>query len=539
MTLETERRKENRKRPPSLVYVELASANGGMMRDICEEGFAVRAMMPLRIGDSTPFAFSVDASTRFEGFCRVLWVEEGGRVAGLKFTEISPQLLEQVRMWLSEEGPPPANQSPPPAVPARQLSTFEELRDELRGLNPRVEESTVESAPVEESTVESAPVEESTVESAPVEESTVESAPVQTSAAETLRGETPLVENPLTGISPVEILQVEIPRMKLPRTEEPNLQVRDKKVSPIKEAIVRPRSQEHEETAPQFLEQEGELKPERCTFPESVLAPPTELTSELPGFEPLPELQEELGVAGTHGSAIVLDRTTVFLAIRILVFLALVAAAVVYHRELGSGLIWLGARMSGAQTTSGRQHGPTNAAPVQTATPSTSSPVSRAAVTTPNPSQAAAKDGWYSAPSTPEVKKPNETTLAAGNPSAKASKSTKPDAPTSVPATSRPSGQKPLGEPKSEAGHQEYLQAQDILKSKNRGSGLPEAVRLLWIAVEKGNSAAEVSLAELYWRGEGVTKNCDQTQILLTAAARKGNPDAQKRLGRFLQGGCE
>ncbi len=79
MTLETERRKENRKRPPSLVYVELASANGGMMRDICEDGFAVRAMMPLRIGDSTPFAFSVDASTRFEGSCR--GVMGGGRGA--------------------------------------------------------------------------------------------------------------------------------------------------------------------------------------------------------------------------------------------------------------------------------------------------------------------------------------------------------------------------------------------------------------------------------------------------------------------------
>ena len=98
MTLDTERRKESRKRPPSLVYVELASANGGMMRDICEEGFAVRVMMPLRIGDSTPFAFSLDASTRFEGSCQVLWVEEEGHVAGMKFTDVSPQLLQQVRL---------------------------------------------------------------------------------------------------------------------------------------------------------------------------------------------------------------------------------------------------------------------------------------------------------------------------------------------------------------------------------------------------------------------------------------------------------
>ena len=64
-------------------------------------------------------------------------------------------------------------------------------------------------------------------------------------------------------------------------------------------------------------------------------------------------------------------------------------------------------------------------------------------------------------------------------------------------------------------------------------------MRLLWTAVEKGNSKAEVSLAELYRRGEGVTRNCDQTRILLTAAARKGNAEAQRRLDKFLRAGCE
>jgi TPR repeat protein len=87
-------------------------------------------------------------------------------------------------------------------------------------------------------------------------------------------------------------------------------------------------------------------------------------------------------------------------------------------------------------------------------------------------------------------------------------------------------------------GQQEYLQAREILKGRDR-EGLPEAVRLLWIAVEKGNSAAEVTLAEMYRLGEGVSKNCDQTRILLSAAARKGNSDAQRRLERFMQSGCE
>ena len=49
MTVHTERRKKLRNRPPRLVYVELESGNGGMMRDLTEGGFALRAMMPLRV----------------------------------------------------------------------------------------------------------------------------------------------------------------------------------------------------------------------------------------------------------------------------------------------------------------------------------------------------------------------------------------------------------------------------------------------------------------------------------------------------------
>jgi TPR repeat protein len=109
----------------------------------------------------------------------------------------------------------------------------------------------------------------------------------------------------------------------------------------------------------------------------------------------------------------------------------------------------------------------------------------------------------------------------------------------SSPATNKAPAQKPASELESEPGEQEYLQAQELLKSGDREGAFQEAVRLLWIAVEKGNSKAEVSLAELYRRGEGVTRNCDQTRILLTAAARKGNADAQRRLDKFLREGCE
>jgi len=77
------------------------------------------------------------------------------------------------------------------------------------------------------------------------------------------------------------------------------------------------------------------------------------------------------------------------------------------------------------------------------------------------------------------------------------------------------------------------------MRGKNSASDTPEALRLLWIAVEKGNPGAEVSLADLYWHGNGVARNCDQARILFTAAARKGSSEAQARLRQFQQAGCE
>jgi hypothetical protein len=520
MTLDTERRKESRKRPPSLVYVELASANGGMMRDICEEGFAVRAMMPLRIGDSTPFAFSLDASTRFEGSCRVLWVEEEGHVAGLKFTDVSPQLLEQVRVWLAAEEETEIDQ--PPVVPVREVNTLEELRAELRGVKPRVEIPPAKTPAVGE-------------------------APREIPRVEAPRPETPRVEPPQVELPRVEAQQVETPReapraeitrMAIPRAEEPapKLRAAEEEVpAPAEETIAPPASREYEESTSRRPEEEYEhVQPEAPTFAERFSSQFEESIQEPPTFEPLPELREP-GLLEKRAPR--LDSTTVSLAIRILIFLALVAAAVVFHRDLGNGLIWLGVRLSGAGApTVSVPEGSTNPTPMQqTAPPTVQPPVLSPADTTQNSLPTTEQKEVTSAPSTAATKKPGNTPAAAANPAKPKSPSTTP----SAPATNKPAAQKPPTEPESEPGEQEYSQAQDILKSGDREGGFQEAVRLLWIAVEKGNSKAEVSLAELYRRGEGVTRNCDQTRILLTAAARKGNSEAQRRLDKFLREGCE
>ncbi len=64
---------------------------------------------------------------------------------------------------------------------------------------------------------------------------------------------------------------------------------------------------------------------------------------------------------------------------------------------------------------------------------------------------------------------------------------------------------------------------------KERESGA-ETVRLLWAEVARGKISAEVVLADMYVHGDRVPKNCAQARILLSAAAKKGNEIAVRKL---------
>ena len=64
-----------------------------------------------------------------------------------------------------------------------------------------------------------------------------------------------------------------------------------------------------------------------------------------------------------------------------------------------------------------------------------------------------------------------------------------------------------------------------------------EASRL-WSAVEAGSPAAELDLARLYLKGEGVPRNCEQAWILLRAAAKSGSREARQELQKLRRYGC-
>lgn len=64
-----------------------------------------------------------------------------------------------------------------------------------------------------------------------------------------------------------------------------------------------------------------------------------------------------------------------------------------------------------------------------------------------------------------------------------------------------------------------------------------EATRL-WSAVASGDSSAEVDLARLYLKGEGVPRNCEQARVLLRAAAKGGSSEARQQLKKLRTRGC-
>jgi PilZ domain-containing protein len=62
--------------------------------------------------------------------------------------------------------------------------------------------------------------------------------------------------------------------------------------------------------------------------------------------------------------------------------------------------------------------------------------------------------------------------------------------------------------------------------------------RQLWSAIGTGDSSAEVPLAELYLKGDGVPKNCEQAVVLLRVASKNGSVEALEKLKKLSKNGC-
>ena len=92
--------------------------------------------------------------------------------------------------------------------------------------------------------------------------------------------------------------------------------------------------------------------------------------------------------------------------------------------------------------------------------------------------------------------------------------------------------------PSTANGSLELAQAEEFLNGRKYPRDSAMAARFLWKAVGKENPSAILLLSDMYLIGDGVPRSCDQARLLLTAAARKGVPQAAVKLRNLLRSGC-
>lgn len=581
MTLKTERRTQLRKRPLSLVYVELPPSNGGMMRDLSEYGFSLRAMMPLQPSEKIPFAFALDTAARIDGQAIVRRLEDGGRVATLEFAGLPSHSRDQIRSWLDKFDEPISPETESETVQSKpsKHSSLTELRTQIRASNsaapapPAVENApapqvqrtppsrpeppletvlpVAEAAPPPPPSDLAAPLRpvptpESagpTVEETPPPPSNegisaspepallpvsreIESPPPQEAAPAPPkpklrwppeppfappRAQQSIDEPPLPPLLKLSAGRPGPPPVEIPEESDPVAISKPVPEPPAKIQMALPKSE-----APAVKE---EPVPARAFFP-----PPAARRVLPPALEPLSSFEAETDsdTPGWMGSF------TPGRAITIMLFLTLVAGSYVYHRELGQALIWLGHQIAGEDSPeTSKLVRPEIPAPART-------------IPEPSPSARAVPPPPLTIQQPPASDEPKGANLPPAADKTPTPQLKDPTPGSQVPLTpvTRPATPAQLADNSAETGQQEYLQALQILRTPSRAAEVPAAIQLLWAAVEKGNTSAEMELAELFRAGKDVAKNCDQARILLTAAARRGNAEAQKRLEALGREGC-
>jgi hypothetical protein len=88
-------------------------------------------------------------------------------------------------------------------------------------------------------------------------------------------------------------------------------------------------------------------------------------------------------------------------------------------------------------------------------------------------------------------------------------------------------------------GQSDLALAHKYLRERSSPGYAAEAEKLLWSAIEKGSTAAEVELADHYLSGDDLRKNCEQARVLFMAASQSKNAVAAERLADFARYGCK
>jgi len=588
------------RKPQQLVYVELGPHNGGMVLGICELGLSFRAVAPVMPDGPINFSFALDGKNRLQGVGEIAWTEDDRKTGGLRFTNVSPQFRESLRAWLAADVlPKNAGREHTPAS-ALPLDSLDKIKSSLRegktqSIQPsaaQVEQKFVDKA-LEEVPPQPTPAVALALDSVPETTSTISEGitePIQPSAPHVDENfvDKAVEEAPPQPTPAVAIAFGSIQETKSTISEgvtEPSKpfapQVDENFVDKaVEEAPPRPTPA----AVPQIFQKPVvPSPPERPPLPavkpqrarSSKLSPPSESTFALAGFrlplvsppppppapepavilpppapEPAPtfepvhfpleiprakrpsmdDVPPPAFVRGFPSGALPaesprLNRAAAAGIISLALAVILVALVLSFRREVGETLIGLGRQLAGEQQpppTSQVQNpqGPSSpsASPVRSDTAPASAPTSNPSPSSPGqPPDSTAQ----SQPATPTTQTPDVT------------QESTPDRTSAIQQIEDLPAPEDGG-----SGQKEFDQAKTILKGIHRQRDIQMAVALLWTGVRKGHVPAEVTLADLYARGDGVQRSCEQARVLLKAAIRKGSPEGRRRFALLRQQGC-
>ncbi|HZD33544.1 MAG TPA: hypothetical protein VE779_18005 [Candidatus Angelobacter sp.] len=139
------------------------------------------------------------------------------------------------------------------------------------------------------------------------------------------------------------------------------------------------------------------------------------------------------------------------------------------------------------------------------------------------------------APTSPPTEKPTEATQT---PTGQAASESKAAADTAAPVeTAKSEPAKPIQQPPAPKPSAKPQPGQQELDKALNASDPTAAAAWLWKATSRGNPEAPVRLADLYIKGNGVPKSCEQAMVLLRSAATKENAPARNRLAALYANG--
>jgi hypothetical protein len=103
--LKQEKRKVGRREIRQLAYLDLGTSNGGVLLTLSEEGCSFKAIAPLQ-DPKTYFAFITGDGYEIKGEAQVTWLDATRKIGGLRFVDLPTDFRTNIRLWMEKIGYP-------------------------------------------------------------------------------------------------------------------------------------------------------------------------------------------------------------------------------------------------------------------------------------------------------------------------------------------------------------------------------------------------------------------------------------------------